>query len=78
MIMNGMQGKLNRVLGYLSAKCPQSWNDILQMEEHQGELTIHWKEEPSPFVRAMAVEAWKSHIGEGLRAGNVHHFTVPT
>lgn len=57
--------RLNRVLGYFYSRCPQSYEDLHQLEDHRGTLTVTWNQKPSPFAKGIAKQAWESPIGDG-------------
>ena len=68
--------RLSRVIGYVGALADHFGNrDVLDkvenIHDHEGQLTIAWKQSPLAGEREFFVKAWESKIGDG--ADNVDH-----
>ena len=68
--------RLARVIGYVQALADNSGNELIlekvsKLHDHEGTMTIFWKEQPTDEEKEMFVKAWKSRIGDGTP--NVEH-----
>jgi len=68
--------RLHRILGYVQAvsdnlKRPDTLKKIARLHDHNGTLTVYWKEGYELQEEFMFEKAWESIIGEG--STNIFH-----